>query len=482
MAQVPVLVVLADDGGVRSRVRQDAERLGFRTVEAPTSADVVRLVREERAQVLVMQAFRTWTETHDRVRSVAAAQPRCRIILVGATASVVSWADAAAAGIHGLLRDPVEADAVAALVAEIRDEHARRSGLCAAEAALADASSWCGLVGRGPAMQGLFERARRLAPHLAAALVVGEPGTGKQSFARALHALGRRQARPFVVVDCDCADPVVLEVRLFGGGWPAAPGDHSGLLAHANGGTVYIDDVVRLSARAQERLLGVLDRRDPDRWGPEHQLDLVVLAGAARHPRLEAQVGRFRTDLLARLSAAEFLLPPLRDRREDILTLAAAFLRDAAARAGKTVEGFAIEAEAALLAARWPGNVGQLREAVDRAVLLADGALVLERDTLVALSAAGPLGVAEGDQDDGQPLSSVEREHILRALQRTRGNKKAAARMLGVSRRALYRKLERLDLSSTIARRPRGRTNGPRPSSAAASPDGLPMRALSAKA
>jgi DNA-binding NtrC family response regulator len=241
---------------------------------------------------------------------------------------------------------------------------------------------------------------------------------------------------------------------------------------------VYVEDVTRLPARAQERLLDLLEGGGADL--ATHRFDVVVVAGAVKHPRQEVQAGRFSADLLARLSAVEFLLPPLRDRREDVLPLASALLHEAAGRAGKYVEGFAPEAEAVLLGSRWPGNVGQLRDVIERACLLADGGLVLERDLLAAMPPVSARALLPmEDEDAGQPLSTVEREHIMRALQRAGGNKKAAARMLGVSRRALYRKLERLDLGTTIARRPRTRPASLHPGPGPDQGHGLTMRALS---
>jgi DNA-binding NtrC family response regulator len=199
---------------------------------------------------------------------------------------------------------------------------------------------------------------------------------------------------------------------------------------------------------------------------------VVVLAGAEHHPRADGRAGRVRDDLFAVLSAIEFTLPPLRQRREDIAGLAAVFAHEAAARAGRRVLAFTSEAEGLLHEARWPGNVAELRAAIDRACLLAEGDVIGVREVSAALPPGAVPAAAVEDEDD-LPLSSVEREHILRALQRAGGNKKVAARVLGVSRRALYRKLERLDLGATISRRPRARAATAARRQAAAAPPSL---------
>jgi DNA-binding NtrC family response regulator len=344
------------------------------------------------------------------------------------------------------------------------------------------------MVGRSPAMQAVFDNARRFAPHLRSALLLGEAGTGRQSLARVLHALSSRGERPFVVVDCAMGDPAALEAHAFGAVDSSGAGtttSRPGLADLADSGVLYFDEVTRLTAGAQSRLLRMIEHDEvlPVGGLAPHRIDVVVLAGATSDPRTQAQAGRFRHDLLYRLAVVEFRLPPLRERREDIPYLVAVFVRDAAVRLDKPLTGLAPEAEALLLSAPWHGNVRELQAAVERACLMSDGPVVSARDVASAVPAvAGPDPSLQDDATgDGRPLSTVERDHIVRALHRAGGNKKAAARMLGVSRRALYRKLERLDLATTISRRRRGGDDGPR-GAGQADFDGVPSPARAASA
>jgi DNA-binding NtrC family response regulator len=308
-------------------------------------------------------------------------------------------------------------------------------------------------------MQGLFDQIRRYAPHLRTALVSGETGTGKELVARALHAVGPRRGKPFVTVDCTTSADPAFEATLFG--LPAAPGTEArvGAFEAADGGVVFLDEIGNLPTAVQARLLRVIEMGELHRVGlaSDQRLDVVVIASTNRDLRADVAAGRFRSDLLYRLNNVELVIPPLREHRDDVPYLTAAFLRETADRLGKPLRGLTTNAEAMLASAPWEGNARELRNVIERACMLADGPTVTEQDVLACLP---PLldqrPTALVTTDDGRTLSTVEREHIMKALQRVGGNKKAAARMLGVSRRALYRRLERLELGATIARRRRG--------------------------
>ncbi len=457
-AESPVLLVVEDEPAAVDVVRRAAERQGFRVIVCASASEGARLAREQQATVALVDLRLAVPEGLDVLAMLAEARPLCRTILLSGHQAEYSAVEALKRGALDYLDTPVDEGRFTELLARVHEDTSRLEQLLSVESDLARSLSCCGMVGRSPAMRAVLDGARRFAPHLKAGVIVGEAGTGRQTLARALHALGPRHAAPFVVVDCAMHDAAALEAHVFGTCDPGRPADaRPGLVDHADRGVLYIDEVTRLTPGAQSRLLRMVEQGDvlPVGGFTAHRVDVVVLAGAASDPRKHAQAGRFRTDLFYRLAVVEFTLPPLRERREDIPYLVAVFVKAAADRLGKTLVGLAPEAEALLLSAQWPGNVRELHAALERACLLADGPLVSAADVAAALP-TGASDVGEGDlAGDGRPLSSVEREHIVRALQRAGGNKKAAARMLGVSRRALYRKLERLDLGGTISRRHR---------------------------
>lgn len=457
----PVLLIVDDEPAGPDLVRRFAEQQGFRVITCRSGSEGERLAREQQADAALVDLRMPGVNGLDVLRALAEAQPQCRAILLTGQASVESAVEALKLGALDYLQKPIDFRRFGDLLGMVREEAQRRRRLFAVEHDLARELSCEGMVGRSPAMQTVFDNARRFAPHLRAALLLGEPGTGRQSLARVLHVLSARGARPFIVVDCAMVNPAALEAHVFGSVDVAhgAAVPRPGLVDEANHGVLYFDEVTRLTAGAQSRLLRMIEHAEvlPIGGLRPHQVDVVVLAGAASDPRRQIKAGRFRQDLLYRLAVVEFRLPPLRERREDISYLVAVFVRDAAARLGKPLTGLTPDAEALLLSAPWHGHVRELQSAVERACLMADGPVVSARD-VAGVVPASPLAAAalpEEDSDDGRPLSTVERDHIVRALQRAGGNKKAAARMLGVSRRALYRKLERLELSATISRRRR---------------------------
>jgi DNA-binding NtrC family response regulator len=315
-------------------------------------------------------------------------------------------------------------------------------------------------------MQDLFGMIRRLAPHVRLALITGETGTGKELVARALYSLGPRRDRRFIAVNCSAVNDTSFESELFGhvrGGFLGASDSKPGLFELADGGTLFLDEIGGLPPTAQAKLLRVLELGEVTRVGAldARRVDVHVIAATNKDLRAEVAAGRFRGDLFYRLNIVEVKLPPLRERREDIPYLTASFVREIAERLQKPLRGLTPGAERLLTESSWEGNVRELRNVIERACILADGEFVTERELVVCLPPAVTMPVREaamaaaspGHESETDLLVNVERDHIQRALVRTGGNKKAAAQMLGLSRRALYRRLERLDLSGTISRR-----------------------------
>jgi DNA-binding NtrC family response regulator len=301
------------------------------------------------------------------------------------------------------------------------------------------------LVATSAAMQPVLRLMERVGPSDANALITGEHGTGKEVVARWLHAASARAGRPLVTVNLSGLAEGVFESELFGhmrGSFTDAKTDRVGRFELADGGTLFLDEIANLSLSQQSKLLRVLQTGELERVGSSktRRVDVRVLSATNADVAAEVAAGRFREDLLFRINTIELRLPPLRERREDIPLLAMHFLGDYAARYRKATAKIHPDAMRTLLAYGWPGNVRELAHAIERAVLLAEGDAVRPADLNLR-----PPGEGSARLED-MSLEEVERVLIQKALARFEGNVSAAAKALGLSRSALYRRLQRHSL------------------------------------
>ena len=298
------------------------------------------------------------------------------------------------------------------------------------------------IIAGAPAMQPILRLMERVGPSDANVLITGEHGTGKELVAEWLHASSPRAGKRMVTVNLGGLSEGVFESELFGhvkGAFTDAKADRMGRFELADGATLFLDEIANVPLAQQAKLLRVLQTGTLERVGSSktRQVDVRVLAATNAELQTEVAAGRFREDLLFRVNTIEIHLPPLRERREDVAPLAAHFLRRHALRYRKTLQGFDAEALELLLAHPWPGNVRELDHAIERAVLLAQGVLVRAGD--LALRAQSPGAAPRLDE---LTLEEVERALIKKALERFGGNVSQAAVALGLSRSALYRRLQ----------------------------------------
>ena len=465
--QKPLVVVIDDEQGILDVVGRFAQRAGYEAITCSNGRDAIAQLQARRADLVMVDLRMPDVGGLDVLRAIREIDPRCQAVLMTGYASVETAVEAIKLGASDYLSKPLDFARLEQLLISVRDDLERRRSLLSIEGDVARRLEFCGMIGRGPVMQDLFGMIRRLAPHVRTALVTGETGTGKELVARALHRMGPRKDKRFVAVNCSAVVETLFESELFGhvrGAFTGATDNKPGLFELADGGTLFLDEIGELPMTVQAKLLRVLELGEVHRVGSlePRRVNVHVVAATNRDLRKEVSEGRFRSDLYYRLNVVEVKLPALRDRREDISYLTAAFVRETAERLLKPIVGLTSGAERVLGMAPWDGNVRELRNVVERACILADGDFITERELAVSMPMApytpAPMTSAEvRDTSEagvsGDLLVTVEREHIQRALVRSHGNKKAAARMLGLSRRALYRRLERLDLGDTIMRR-----------------------------
>ena len=318
------------------------------------------------------------------------------------------------------------------------------------------------IVGASARMQRLLRLVQRVAPTDSTVLILGESGTGKELVARSLHVLSRRAARPFVPVNVGALPETLIESELFGhakGAFTGAAGERPGLVEEADHGTLFLDEIGDMPLATQVKLLRTLENSEVRRVGENtpRLVDVRVVAATHRDLRQLVAEGRFRADLYYRLNVVQIDLPPLRERREDIGLLASYFLERAVHRLQRPVERFSPEAMALLEKYDYPGNVRELENAIEHAVAVSERAVLGPADLpaeirsprLLPGAAASVSPVAPAarparppDRDD-LSLEEVTREHVLRVLEKHRGNTTTASKQLGVSRTTLWRMLKR---------------------------------------
>jgi transcriptional regulator with PAS, ATPase and Fis domain len=321
-------------------------------------------------------------------------------------------------------------------------------------AELSSVTGYRRVVGQSDAWNAVLKQATQVAATDATVMLLGESGTGKEVLARFIHRASARSGGPFVAINCAALPEPLLESELFGferGAFTGAQHPKPGQIEQASGGVLFLDEVTEMSASAQAKFLRVLQEREFQRLGGTRTLkaDIRVVAATNRDVRAAVERGAFREDLYYRLQVFEIQLPPLRERREDILTLSEAFLQEIARSLGRPPAGISREARDELLAYDWPGNVRELRNMLERAAILCEGGLITT-EHLRCLPARPIAPTAKVAPDRQQPLRVhadttdlrvIERTTIERALLDARYNKSNAAKMLGLSRKQLYARL-----------------------------------------
>ena len=469
MSTEATLLAIDDEPGVLAVVERFAQRLGFQVVSRTDARAALAELPTVKPNVVIVDLKMPDINGLEVVRAIRDIDPTCQIILMTAHASVDTAIEAVKLGALDYISKPFDLERLGGLLTGVCKGIERRERLLQVDADLAKKFAFYGMIGRSPAMQELFDAVRRLAPHVRTVLVTGETGTGKELVARALHTVGPRRDRRFLTVNCSAVVETLFESELFGhqrGAFTGATETKVGLFEHADKGTLFLDEIGELPLTIQAKLLRAVEYGDIQRVGSldTKHVDVTVIAATNRDLQAEAANGRFRSDLYYRLNVMEIRLVPLRERREDIPYLSAVFIREASERLRRPLTGMTVAAERALQQAPWPGNVRELRNVIERACLLSDGKMLGERDVRAAMPPATEGKAASVSIDATEPASgptfdpnfmtTAQRVQVEQALREARGNKAAAARLLGISRRSMYRWLDRLDLSQPTAESP----------------------------
>jgi two-component system, NtrC family, response regulator AtoC len=435
------VLVVEDDRDMRLLLEDELRESGYEVLTAAEGGEALAWLKSAPVDVIVTDLVMPGMDGRELLEEVHRSNQDVPIIITTAFGTIESAVDAMKAGAYHYLPKPFGMDHMQAALENALAERRLKLELHRHQVA-ADVDE-LGFVAVSQGMRAAVEVTLRAARADTPVLLLGESGTGKELLARLLHSRSPRAEGRFVAVNCAAIPETLLESLLFGhrkGSFTDAREDQRGLMHEADGGTILLDEIGDMAPALQAKLLRVLQEREIQPIGAAAPVKVNVRIVAATHRDLEQLVeeGRFRRDLFYRLNVIAIAIPPLRERPEDLVPLIAHFLGKHGGRNGREHARISVAALEALRRHSWPGNVRELENAIERALVLGRANQIELEDLPAALRGRG---TPEASAELG-PLAKVERDHIVRTLQSVKGNKSAAARLLGLDRKTLYRKLE----------------------------------------
>ncbi len=459
----PTILVCDDDDLVRFSMATQLEDANYEVIVARDGAEGLELVARSAPSCVVLDLVMPGVDGLKVLETLRSQGNDVPVVVVTATGGIESAIAATRLGAAAYLQKPFDLrELLLAVERALTDDRLKREVHVLRER---DRAGYGEFVGRSKALEQLFADLRRLEDVVAPTiLILGESGTGKDVVARAIHARGPRKDAMFVEIDCTALPEHLVESELFGhekGAFTDAKATKRGLLEIASGGVLFLDEIGELPLAMQAKLLRALENRTFKRVGglANLRLDAGIIAATNRDLKKEVAAGKFREDLYYRLNVVTLRLPPLRDRKDDVPLLSSHVIQLLNREFGRTIEGVDAEAMALMMAYEWPGNVRELKNILERIAILGAPTWISPDDLPaeirfagVAPRAAPAAAAANGEYvftlpEGGVELDRVERELIVQALARTRGNQTAAAKMLGISRFQLRTRIEKFSIA-----------------------------------
>ena len=437
------ILLIDDEPTIRMLLSRILELEGYEVLKAKDRATALYILNKQEVQVVLCDVFLPDGNGVDMVRELQPLAPNAKIILLTAHGNITDGVQAIKNGAFDYIVKgddnrkiiPIVSRAMDAIAAEQKQQSKKKD-------VRANTVTFGNIVGKSPALAHVISQASKVAATDVAVLINGETGTGKELFAQAIHNASHRSAGAFLALNCSAFSRELLESELFGykeGAFTGAVKDKRGLLEEANHGTVFLDEIGEMALELQSKLLRVLETGEFVKVGDTKttRVDVRIISATNRNLKEEIANGRFREDLYFRLSVFRIELPPLRQRREDILLLAQHFAERFSKQIGCPVPALSPDAKSLFLSYPWPGNVREMMNTMEHALIVCDSEVTREDLPIDMLSDESSTQV-----DDSLDLKSVERNHIIKVLHHTHGNKTETARLLKIGLTTLYRKIE----------------------------------------
>ena len=448
MALNPRALVIDDDESIRIGCIQALSEEGYRVLAAENGEQGLAMAQKESFDLVLLDLKMPGLDGMSVLQQLREQDPAVVVVVITGFATVETAVEAMKCGAYDFLAKPFTPEVLLSVAHRATEKKRLAMENMCLRLELDEQMGREGIVGRSPPMLKVAEFVQKVAPTDSTVLVCGETGVGKELVARAIHRHSERNDKLFVVVDCGSLVETLFESELFGhvkGAYTSAFETKHGKFELANGGTIFLDEIGNVGPSVQAKLLRVIQEREIVKVGGSQmvEVDVRIIAATNKDLATEMQEGRFREDLFYRLSVIPIRVPPLRERRGDIPLLAEHFLRKFAERRRRHVTAISPEAMRSLDAYDWPGNVRELENAIERAVVMAEGHVIEPGDLLY---------YGMGDRATAQPaagsrLADVERDEIVKALQQFDGHKSNAAEYLGINRKTLREKIRKYDIT-----------------------------------
>ena len=437
------ILIVDDEADLRSLLKSILES-DYTVAEAENGAALAKLLPSEAPDVVLLDLNMPGTSGLDLLPQIKKSWPDTEVVVLTGAATFEAAVEATKRGAFHFITKPFDTQHLLVTIERAIENRQQKESNNSLRRAVATMTGGSAPVFQSQLMQNVVRTIERIAPSDVTILITGESGTGKEVIADLIHALSPRSKNRIVKVNCAALPRELIESELFGsvkGAFTGANSDRDGLFRQAEGGTLFLDEISEMPIDTQSKLLRVLQDQKvrPVGGKTDYQTNCRIIAATNRKPEEAIKDGKLREDLFYRISTISVYLPPLRERREDILPLANAFLKRFAAQANRTLRSFTPAAADRLAAFDWPGNIRQLQNEIQRAVLLCEGPDVDAADLSVSDIRIVP---SEGHDTNFTLLEGVERNAIIQMLRETAGNKLETAKKLGIGRQTLYNKIK----------------------------------------
>lgn len=446
------VLIIDDDRSMCEMLEADLRMRDFECVWTTVPRDALQMLHDSAFHVVLTDLQMPGMNGTELCERVVANRPDVPVVVMTAFGSLETAVAAMRAGAYDFVTKPIELDLLALALQRAVRHHTLQERVKTLSQEVASLKRFDEILGTSPPMQELYDQLSRIADAEASVLITGESGTGKELVARAIHRQSRRKERPFVAVNCAALPDTLLESELFGhakGAFTDARAARKGLILEADSGTLFLDEIGDFPLATQAKLLRALEeqRLRPVGGDREVPFDVRILSATNRDLETAVEEGRFREDLFFRINVIQVDVPPLRARGADILLLAQHYVHVFAGRSGKKVTGISDVVAKKLMGYAWPGNVRELRNVIERAVALTryETLAVDDLPEKIRDYQSSQMVIGGNDPSELVPLEEVERRYILHVLNALGDNKTNAARVLGLDRKTLYRKLREFE-------------------------------------